>query len=223
MNARVRAFHHRLRALRMTGQQLPAVGAFESKQIRIIIPSAPFDEPIIGRSCFQRVSDHLRTELRQLREATGPAKREPPSIRTAPEIVIGSKKAALVPLHIVAVGADETHCTAPVGKVDGPWIEGLHAGRGMTIRAGHQDRQVHAPVSRCLNMSVDARQTRRLEFITAGPAENRREGFQPLHGRCRRFVQSKERQRHPCAMARSRQLGICGSCMQIRRRLNLSR
>ena len=58
----------------------------------------------------------------------------------------------------------------------------------------YQDRQVHAPIGRRLDMSVNARQACRLELVTTGPTQYWRQGFQPLHCCGRRIIQAEQRQ-----------------------------
>src|SRR5260221_373769 len=105
----------------MLGEQFPPVCAADSEKIREIITTAPLNKSVVlrlGRDC---VVDCLRTQLRQMREAAGPAERDLPTIRITPIAfaLAAPEKVALEPLRVVAVGADETHGAACIAQ----WFE----------------------------------------------------------------------------------------------------
>ena len=84
--------HQSPRAPGVAGQQFPAVGARTAEMVRIIISSAPFDEIVVGRLRGHRIINGLRGQLRQVRETTGPAKRNLSAVWVGPVIVAAAEK-----------------------------------------------------------------------------------------------------------------------------------
>src|SRR5688572_19493818 len=100
----------------MLGQQFPTVRSVNREEVREIITATPLDKRIVGQLRRDRVVDRLRTQLRQMREAGGPAERNLSALRISPVTLslATPEKVALEPLHVVAVGADEADGAARI-------------------------------------------------------------------------------------------------------------
>src|ERR1035441_4954195 len=127
-DARACPLHQFPGAPSVPGEQFPAVGPIGAKPVWVVVPSAPFDERIIGRACRPRILDCFRTQLRQVSETAGPTKRNLPAVGVVPIALATTEEVTLEPLHVVAVSVNETDGAASIAPVNRNRIKALRFG-----------------------------------------------------------------------------------------------